>query len=55
MLIIELLFQNKSLIELNLGNNWINHDGIIVILLLFNTTKRGLPPFSTGITTLWQS
>lgn len=30
MSIIEMLFNNKALLELNLGNNNIDHDGVIV-------------------------
>lgn len=33
MSIIEMLFNNKTLIELNLANNNIDHDGIIVIYI----------------------
>lgn len=31
MSIVELLFNNRTLIELNLGGNDIDHDGIIVL------------------------
>jgi hypothetical protein len=31
MAIVEMLFNNKTLIELNLANNGIDHDGVIVI------------------------
>ena len=42
MMIIEMLFQNKSLIELNLGNNGINHDGIIGITSVLNWNNSTL-------------
>lgn len=35
MAIVEMLFNNKTLIELNLANNGIDHDGIIVIMILY--------------------
>lgn len=35
MSIIEMLFNNKTLIELNLANNNIDHDGIIVIYIYY--------------------
>ena len=42
MLIIEMLFQNKSLIELNIGNNEINIDGIIAITSVLNWNNTTL-------------
>ena len=42
MLIFEMLFQNKSLTELNLGNNGINHDGIIGITSVLNWNNSTL-------------
>lgn len=42
MLIIEMLFQNKSLVELNLANNGINHDGIIGITSVLNWNNNTL-------------
>ena len=42
MLIIEMLFQNKSLIELNLSNNGIDHDGIIAITSVLNWNNNTL-------------
>jgi len=36
MRIVEILFTNKNLIELNLANNEINHDGIIGITSVLN-------------------
>jgi len=37
--ITELLFTHKKLLELNLGNNDINHDGIIGILSVLNCSN----------------
>ena len=34
MAIVEMLFNNKTLIELNLANNGIDHDGVIVLIVL---------------------
>ena len=31
MSIVEMLFNNKTILELNLANNGIDHDGVIVI------------------------
>lgn len=42
MLVIEMLFQNKSLLELNLANNGINHDGIIGITSVLNWNNNSL-------------
>ena len=42
MLIIEMLFQNKNLLELNLANNGINHDGIIGITSVLNWNNNSL-------------
>ena len=42
MLIIEMLFQNKSLVELNIGNNEINIDGIIAITSVLNWNNTTL-------------
>ena len=40
--ITELLFTHKKLLELNLGNNDINHDGIIGILSVLNCSNDKL-------------
>lgn len=35
MLVIEILFSNKSIKELNIGNNYLDHDGIIVYIYIY--------------------
>ncbi len=42
MSLIQLLIRNKSLLELNLGNNGINHDGIIGITSVLNWNNSTL-------------
>ena len=55
MFIIESLFTNKNLLELNLADNEINHDGMIGITSLLNWNNNTLivlnvdKPFYTSI------
>lgn len=42
MMIVEMLFINKTLCELNLGNNSIDHDGMIAITSILNWKNNTL-------------
>jgi hypothetical protein len=42
MMVTELLFTHDKLLELNLGNNKIDHDGIIGILSVLNSSNYTL-------------
>ena len=42
MYLIELLFSNKSLFEMNIGNNSINHEGMIGITSVLNWNNTTL-------------
>ena len=47
MYLIEVLFSNKNLLELNLGDNEINHDGMIGITSILNWSNNTLVVLNT--------